>query len=42
MTPAFLTVFLLVLFAVLIVAGLPVAFSLGAAGIIGLIRTPRR
>jgi C4-dicarboxylate transporter DctM subunit len=37
MTPAFLTVLLLILFAVLIVVGLPVAFSLGAAGIVGLL-----
>lgn len=37
MTPGLLTVILLVLFGVLIMVGVPVAFSLGAAGIIGLI-----
>ena len=37
MTSGFLTVVLLILFAMLIVVGVPVAFSLGAAGIIGLI-----
>lgn len=33
MTPGVLAILLLILFAVLIAAGLPVAFSLGAAGI---------
>jgi len=37
MTPGVLAILLLILFAVLIAAGLPVAFSLGAAGIVGLI-----
>jgi C4-dicarboxylate transporter DctM subunit len=37
MTPGFLSVILLILFVVFIAAGVPVAFSLGAAGIIGLI-----